>query len=51
MLRSYNRFVILIGALVLVLLAMTLFYMLGMYFLEGQSRSFWAALQWAAGTA
>ena len=49
--RSYHRFVILIGALLTLLLAMTLLYMLGMYFLEGQSRGFWQALQWAAGTA
>ncbi len=51
MLRSYNRFVVLIGALLLVLLTMTLLYMLGMYYLEGRSRGFWQALQWAAGTA
>ena len=51
MLRSYNRFVILIGLLLLVLLTLTLLYMLGMYYLEGQSRGFWQALQWAAGTA
>jgi Trk K+ transport system NAD-binding subunit len=51
MLRSYNRFVILIGLLLLVLLILTLLYMVGMYYLEGQSRGFWQALQWAAGTA
>lgn len=49
--RSYNRFIILIGTLLTLLLAMTLLYMLGMYFLEGKSRGFWQALQWAAGTA
>ena len=32
--RSYNRFIMLIGALGILLLAMTLLYMLGMYFLE-----------------
>jgi Trk K+ transport system NAD-binding subunit len=51
MLRSYNRFFVLIGVLVSLLLGLTLLYMLGMYFLEGQSRSFFQALQWAAGTA
>ena len=50
MLGSYNRFVVLIGALLLVLLTMTLLYMLGMYYIEGESRGFWRALQWAAGT-
>jgi len=49
--RSYTRFLMLIGAVLTLLLAMTLLYMLGMYFLEGQSRGFWQALQWAAGTA
>ena len=51
MLRSYNRFAVLIGALLLLLLIMTLLYMLGMHYLEGESRGFWRALQWAAGTA
>ena len=49
--RSYNRFIMLIGALLILLVAMTFLYMLGMYFLEGKSRGFWQALQWAAGTA
>ena len=32
--RSYNRFIILLGSLILLLLVMTLLYMLGMYLLE-----------------
>lgn len=51
MLGSNRRFLLLIGALLFILLAMTLLYMLGMYYLEGKSRGFWEALQWAAGTA
>ncbi len=49
--RSYNRFIILLGSLILLLLVMSLLYMLGMYFLENKPRGFWQALQWAAGTA
>lgn len=49
--RSYNRFIILLGALILLLLVMSLLYMLGMYFLEDKPRDFMQALQWAAGTA
>ena len=49
--RSYNRFVVLGGALVALLLIMSLLYMLGMYYLEGKPRDFLQALQWAAGTA
>ena len=48
--RSYNRFIILLGALGLLLLVMSLLYMLGMYLLENKPRGFWQALQWAAGT-
>ena len=48
--RSYNRFVILLGSLILLLLVMSLLYMLGMYVLENKPRGFWQALQWAAGT-
>lgn len=51
MLRSYNRFVVLAGALIALLLALALLYMLGMYYLEGKPRDFMQALQWAAGTA
>ena len=50
MLRSHRRFVILIGVLIATLLALSLIYMLGMNYLEGKPRSFWQALQWAAGT-
>jgi hypothetical protein len=32
-----------------ILVAMALLYMLGMKHLEGQPRSFWQSLQWAAG--
>ncbi len=49
--RSYNRFIILVGSLILLLLVMSLLYMLGMYFLEDKPRDFLQALQWAAGTA
>ncbi len=50
MLRSYNRFLPLIGVLVVVLIVLSLLYMIGMEHLEGKPRSFWQALQWAAGT-
>ena len=36
--RSYNRFALLLGALLSLLLVMTLLYMLGMHFLEGKPR-------------
>ncbi|MGZ8435900.1 MAG: potassium channel family protein [Candidatus Binatia bacterium] len=49
--RPYNRFIILLGSLISLLLVMSLLYMLGMYFLENKPRGFWQALQWAAGTA
>jgi Trk K+ transport system NAD-binding subunit len=48
--RSYNRFIILLGSLIILLLVMSLLYMIGMYFLENKPRGFWQALQWAAGT-
>src|SRR3954470_7645869 len=50
-LRSHNRFLILVGALILLLIALSVLYMLGMEHLEGKPRNFWQALQWAAGTA
>ena len=50
MLRSHKRFFFLAGALVVLLLVLSVLYMLGMHFLEGKSRTFWQALQWAAGT-
>ena len=49
MLRSYNRFLPLIGVLVVVLIMLSLLYMLGMEHLEGKTRNFWQALPWAAG--
>lgn len=48
--RPRSRFALLVGALIILLLVMSLLYMLGMDVLEGKSRSFWQALQWAAGT-
>jgi Trk K+ transport system NAD-binding subunit len=47
--RSNRRFLAVIGALAAILVAMALLYMLGMNALEGKPRSFWQALQWAAG--
>jgi len=38
------------GLLVLILLVLSVVYMLGMEYLEGKPRTFWQALQWAAGT-
>ncbi len=49
--RSHNRLFLLLGVLVGLLLVLSLLYMLGMNYLEGQPRTFWQALQWAAGTA
>ena len=49
MLRRH-RFFFLAGVLVAVLLVLAVFYMLGMHYLEGKPRTFWQALQWAAGT-
>ena len=48
--RSYNRFLPLLGVLVVVLMVLSVLYMLGMEHLEGKPRNFWQALQWAAGT-
>jgi Trk K+ transport system NAD-binding subunit len=50
MFRSHKRFFILAGMLVALLLVLSLLYVLGMEHLEGKPRSFWQALQWAAGT-
>ncbi len=50
MLRSHNRFIILLAALIVLLLVMAMLYMLGMEFLEGKPRDFWQSLLWAAGT-
>jgi len=48
--RSHHRIVIFVGILILLLVSMSLIYMLGMNYLEGKPRTFWQALQWAAGT-
>ena len=48
--RSYFRIALLVAAPIAVLVAMSLLYMLGMAHLEGKPRTFWQALQWAAGT-
>jgi Trk K+ transport system NAD-binding subunit len=50
MLQSHKHLLALLGALLFLLVLTTLLYMLGMHYLEGQSRGFWEALQWAAGT-
>ena len=50
MFRSHKRFFILAGLLVAILLTLSLLYMFGMEYLEGKPRTFWQALQWAAGT-
>lgn len=50
MLRSHRRGLLLVGALVVLLLALAELYMLGMEHLEGKPRTFWQALQFAAGT-
>ena len=49
MLRSKHRFLALILMLAAILVAMALLYMLGMEYLEEKPRSFWEALEWAAG--
>ena len=43
--RSYKRFFALAGALVVLLVTLSLTYMLAMEHLEGKSRTFWQALQ------
>jgi Trk K+ transport system NAD-binding subunit len=50
MFRTHKRLFALVGVLVVVLLVLSLFYGLGMEYLEGKPRTFWQALQWAAGT-
>ena len=50
MLRVRNRFFLLIAILVADLLVLSALYMLGMDMLEGKPRTFWQALQFAAGT-
>jgi len=50
MLRSHKRLLILVCGFFTLLSVTTCLYMLGMYYLQGEPRSFWQALQWAAGT-
>ncbi len=50
MLRNHKRVFIFAGVLVAVLLVLSVLYMLGMHYLEGKPRTFWQALQFAAGT-
>lgn len=50
MLRSHKRLLVLVGALIALLLLLTLLYWLGMTYLEDKPRTFWQALQFAAGT-
>ncbi len=50
MLRSHRRFLQLAGALLALLLVLAMLYLLGMEYLEGKPRTFWQALQFAAGT-
>ena len=49
--RPRRRLLAVLGAGAAVLLAMALLYMLGMSMLENRPRTFWEALQWAAGAA
>lgn len=48
--RPFNRLFLLAGSLVLMLIIAAVLYMLGMRHLEGQERTFWASLEWAAET-
>ena len=50
MTRSQRRLALLVGVVVALLLAATLVYSAGMARLEGETRGFWDALQWAAET-
>ena len=50
MIRSYKRLIALACVLVVLLLVLSLIYMFGMDYFEGKPRTFWQALQWAAGT-
>jgi len=45
--RSYKRLLIFIGAIILLLIVLALFYMAGMDYLENRPRTFWDALEWA----
>jgi len=48
--RSQKRLILLLGIFLFLLIGATLLYMLGMQYFEGKPRTFWQALQWAAGT-
>jgi Trk K+ transport system NAD-binding subunit len=48
--RSRQRLLLLILALPVLVFASALLYMAGMYLLEGQTRSFWQAVEWASET-
>lgn len=50
MLRSHKRLLVLVGGFFTLLLVTTCLYMFGMAFFQDEPRSFWQALQWAAGT-
>ena len=50
MMRVRNRFLLLAAILAVDLLTLAVLYMLGMDIFEGKPRTFWQALQWAAGT-
>src|ERR1700756_3274562 len=45
--RSYKRLLAFVGAIILLLIVIALFYMAGMSYLENKPRSFWDALEWA----
>ncbi|HZD41547.1 MAG TPA: NAD-binding protein [Terriglobales bacterium] len=47
MTRSQKRLLVLLGALLLLLILTAVLYMAGMNYLEGKSRGFWDALEWA----
>jgi len=45
--RSYKRLLVFIGAIILLLIVVAVFYMAGMSYLENKPRTFWDALEWA----
>jgi Trk K+ transport system NAD-binding subunit len=48
--RSHKRLLTFVGALTLLLIAIAVFYMVGMSYLENKPRGFWDALEWAGET-
>ena len=50
MLRSKKRLLVLLAALPLTLVVFAILYVVGMAYLEGESRGFWQGLEWAAET-